>query len=86
MIYFFTMIFVGWLFAYIFIIRGRSGPNPMDSMRDAQAEMREASEGENKRAAARKFLEIIEDYDLSGIVAEDAKKEAEDTLKWYKHV
>ena len=37
-------------------------------------------------AAAHKLIDVIERYDLSGIVADDARKEAEDTLKWFKHV
>lgn len=75
-----TFIVICWLFAYIFL-RGPGGSKTLKEMREAEAEMEAATEREQRRAAAKRVIEIIERDDLTGIVVDDARKAAEKALR-----
>jgi len=76
--YFFIFIFISWVFIYFFVLRKRRGP--MEEMRAAEAQMKSAVDFEEKRAAARRVLDIIDRYEMAGIVVDDAYKAAKAIL------
>ena len=78
MTYFFIFIFISWVFIYFFVLRKRRGP--MEEMRAAEAQMKSAVDFEEKRAAARRVLDIIDRYEMAGIVVDDAYKAAKAIL------
>ena len=78
--YLVTFIIICWLFAYLFL-RGPGGSKTLKEMREAEAEMKAATTREDRRAAARRILDVIERDDLTGIVVDDARKAAELTLR-----
>ena len=76
-------IVVCWIVGY-FLLRNAGNLSPLQEMRQQQKIMETADTGDARRAAARQVLELIERYDLAGVLVDDAREAAEIQLRGWR--
>lgn len=77
----FALIFLCWFLTWFFLFR-RKPKGILDDLREAEQAMKNASTSEDRVAAAKRVLEIIEEDELTGVVVDDARAEAEKVLRF----
>jgi len=76
----FALIFVCWFLAWFFLFR-KKPKGILDDMREAEQAMKLATSLEDRRAAAKRVIAIIEEDDLAGVIVDDARAAAEKVLR-----
>jgi cbb3-type cytochrome oxidase subunit 3 len=77
----FALIFLCWFLTWFFLFR-RKPKGILDDLREAEQAMKNASTSEDRVAAAKRVLDIIEEDELTGVVVDDARAEAEKVLRF----
>ncbi len=80
MAYLFALILLCWFLAWFFLFRKRR--DTLQNMFDAQAAMESAQSPEEKKAAAKQVLAIIDEEELAGVVVDDARASAVKVLRY----
>lgn len=81
MAFLFSLVFVCWFFTWFFLFRKKSR-RTLQNLQDAEQAMNRAGTRDEKRAAARRVLAIIDDEDLAGVIVDDARAAAERVLRF----
>ncbi len=77
----FALIFLCWFLTWFFLFR-RKPKGILDDLREAEQAMKNASTSEDRVAAAKRVLDIIEEDELTGVVVDDARAEAQKVLRF----
>lgn len=77
----FALIFLCWFLTWFFLFR-RKPKGILDDLREAEQAMKNASTSEDRVAAEKRVLDIIEEDELTGVVVDDARAEAEKVLRF----
>lgn len=80
MLYLIVAIVCCWIVAFL-LLRASGHSKPMLRLKDAVTRMENAPNAGDRTLAAKEVVAIIDKYELAGVVADDARKDAEAVIR-----